>query len=235
MTMAASPDRAILFRFGVDIGDAITDGTDFHGDVVNVAARLQAECPPGGICVTRAVRDHMRGRLDLEFEELGALELKNIAYRVEAFVLHPSRPRQDPAEATKAAVAILTVSNVRRDTSSIRGLAGELISELSRRNSIIVIAPKSSFVARDYGIDVTRRGMAGSVSICGTSWQAFVAILSISTELLLLMVSRLRHCSPRAVQRSFLWRVGLVSSKCHTPIRKCPVVVESGFQRRGAV
>ena len=100
----------------------------------------------------------MRGRLDLEFEELGALELKNIAYPVEAFVLHPCKPRQDPAEATKVGGAILTVSNVRRDTSSIRGLAGELISELSRRNSIIVIAPESSFMARDYGIDVTRRG-----------------------------------------------------------------------------
>ena len=153
-----SPDRAILFRFGVDIGDAITDGTDFHGDVVNVAARLQVECPPGGICVTRAVRDHMRGRLDLEFDELGALELKNIAYPVEAFVLHPDKPRRYPAEAAKTAVGIVTVSNVRRDTSSVRGLAGELISELSRRNSIIVIAPESSFVARDYGIDVARRG-----------------------------------------------------------------------------
>jgi len=109
-----SPDRAILFRFGVDIGDAITDGTDFHGDVVNVAARLQVECPPGGICVTRAVRDHMRGRLDLEFEELGTLELKNIAHPVEAFILHPNKPHRYPAEAAKTAVAILTVSNVHR-------------------------------------------------------------------------------------------------------------------------
>ena len=148
-----SPDRAILFRFGVDIGDAITDGTDFHGGVVNVAARLQVECPPGGICVTRAVRDHMSGRLDLEFEELGALELKNIAYPVEAFVLRPDKPRRYPAEAAETAVAILTASNVHRDTSSVRGLAGELISELSRRNSIIVIAPESNFAA-----SVARRG-----------------------------------------------------------------------------
>ena len=80
-------DRAIRFRMGINIGDVIADGTDLHGDVVNVAARLQAECPPGGICVTRPVRDHMRDRLDLAFDELGALELKNIARRVEAFVL----------------------------------------------------------------------------------------------------------------------------------------------------
>ena len=43
------PDRAIRFRVGINIGDAIADGTDLHGDAVNVAARLQAECPPGGI------------------------------------------------------------------------------------------------------------------------------------------------------------------------------------------
>ena len=92
------PDRAIRFRVGINIGDAIADGTDVHGDVVNVAARLQAECPPGGICVTRAVRDHVHDRLDLAFEELGALNLKNIARPVEAFVLRLDtlRPRRSP-------------------------------------------------------------------------------------------------------------------------------------------
>jgi adenylate cyclase len=59
------PDQAIRFRVGINIGDVIADGTDLHGDGVNVAARLQAECPPGGICVSRAVRDHTLGRLDL--------------------------------------------------------------------------------------------------------------------------------------------------------------------------
>ena len=56
-------DRAIRFRVGINIGDVIADGTDLHGEGVNVAARLQAECPPGGICVSRAVRDHVHGRL----------------------------------------------------------------------------------------------------------------------------------------------------------------------------
>ena len=81
------PDRAIRFRVGINIGDAIADGTDLHGDAVNIAARIQSECPPGGVCVTRAVRDHVRGRLNLSFEEIGALNLKNIAYPVETFVL----------------------------------------------------------------------------------------------------------------------------------------------------
>ena len=62
-----SADRAIRFRVGIDIGDAIADGTDLHGDAVNVAARLQAECPPGGVCVSRSVRDHVHGRTRLGF------------------------------------------------------------------------------------------------------------------------------------------------------------------------
>jgi adenylate cyclase len=80
-------DRAIRFRVGINIGDVIASGTDLHGDGVNVAARLQAECPPGGICVSRAVRDHVHGRLDLVFSECGSLSLKNIDRPVEAFLL----------------------------------------------------------------------------------------------------------------------------------------------------
>src|SRR5690349_6045157 len=86
----AHPDRAIRFRIGLNIGDAIADGTELHGDVVNVAVRLQAECPPGRICVSRAVRDHVRDQPDLSFEELGALNLKNIARPIEAFLLRPA-------------------------------------------------------------------------------------------------------------------------------------------------
>src|SRR5690348_11166977 len=82
-------EQAIRFRIGINIGDTIADGTDLHGDAVNVAARLQAECPPGGICVARTVHDHVHGRLGVDFESLGSLSLKNISRRVEAFLLRP--------------------------------------------------------------------------------------------------------------------------------------------------
>jgi class 3 adenylate cyclase len=58
---------ALSVRVGVSLGDAIADGTDLHGEAVNVVARLQTECPPGGICVSRSVRDHVHGRLLLGF------------------------------------------------------------------------------------------------------------------------------------------------------------------------
>jgi predicted ATPase/class 3 adenylate cyclase len=81
------PDSCIQFRIGINVGDVIVDGTDVHGDGVNVAARLQAECPPGAVCMSRAVRDQVRDQLGLEFEIRGLLHLKNIAKPVEAFVV----------------------------------------------------------------------------------------------------------------------------------------------------
>jgi class 3 adenylate cyclase len=96
------PDRLIRFRIGINIGDAIADGTDLHGDAVNVVARLQAQCPPGGICVSRSVRDHVHGQLDLAFEALGQLHLKNITQPVEAFVVRLDAARTSSAEPAPA-------------------------------------------------------------------------------------------------------------------------------------
>jgi class 3 adenylate cyclase len=82
-------DRGMRLRIGVDLGDIIMDGMNFHGDGVITAARLQAVCPPGGVCVSRAVHERGGERLGLPFEALGPLVLKNVARPVEAFVLWP--------------------------------------------------------------------------------------------------------------------------------------------------
>jgi adenylate cyclase len=97
-----APDCRIRFRVGINIGDVIQDGTDLHGDGVNIAARLQTQCPPGGICVSRSIRDHVHGRLGLEFEAIGELTLKNIARPLEAFVLRldPEATDEPPARVT---------------------------------------------------------------------------------------------------------------------------------------
>jgi adenylate cyclase len=167
------PDRAIRFRVGINIGDAIADGTDLHGEAVNVAARIQAECPPGGICVTRAVRDHMRGRPDLTFEELGTLNLKNIARPVEAFVLRPASAvstseiaEQSLVYRTEAlslpdrpTIAVLPFANMSGDLEQeylSDGIANDIIAELSRSRALFVIARNSSFAYRGRAVDVKR-------------------------------------------------------------------------------
>jgi hypothetical protein len=84
-------DSRMRFRMGIHIGDAIHDGQNVHGDSANIAARLQAICPPGCVCVSEIVRDHIRG-VDLQFESLGEVRLKNIAKPIVAFVIRLDHP-----------------------------------------------------------------------------------------------------------------------------------------------
>jgi adenylate cyclase len=77
--------RRIDFRIGINVGDVIVEGDDIYGDGVNVAARLEGLAEPGGICVSRAVRDQIRDKLDLALDDLGEVEVKNIARPIRAF------------------------------------------------------------------------------------------------------------------------------------------------------
>jgi len=79
------PERRIEFRIGINIGDIIIEGGDIFGDGVNVAARLEALAEPGGICVSRVVRDQVRDKLDFSFEDLGEQQVKNIARPVRVY------------------------------------------------------------------------------------------------------------------------------------------------------
>ena len=93
------PDRRIRFRIGINIGDVIADGTDLHGDGVNIAARLEAECPVGGICVSRSVRDHVHGRLDLRVRadrRADAEEHRTTSRSVRPATDRPPRPANPP-------------------------------------------------------------------------------------------------------------------------------------------
>jgi adenylate cyclase len=80
-----APDHKILLRIGINLGDVIAEGGDIFGDGVNVAARLEALAEPGNIVVSRSVRDHVRDKLPLSFEDMGEIPVKNIARPVRAF------------------------------------------------------------------------------------------------------------------------------------------------------
>jgi adenylate cyclase len=166
-------DRAIRFRIGINIGDAIADGTDLHGDAVNVAVRLQAECPSGAVCVSRSVRDHVHGRLDLAFEARGLLHLKNIARPVEAFVVkldagsHADRPpAADAGEQAltlpdKPSLAVLPFTNMSGDAEQeyfVDGLVDDITTALARVSWFFVIARNSSFTYKGRAADVRQVG-----------------------------------------------------------------------------
>src|ERR1700722_14697832 len=69
-------DERIIFRIGINLGDIIGDGDDIYGDGVNIAARLEALAQPGGICISRVVRDQIRDKLPYPFEDLGEQNVK---------------------------------------------------------------------------------------------------------------------------------------------------------------
>jgi len=88
---AALPEaKRILYRVGVNLGDILIDGDDILGDGVNVAARLEGICEPGGVCLSASAYDQVRGRIEAEFADLGEQPLKNITRPVRVYGLSPS-------------------------------------------------------------------------------------------------------------------------------------------------
>jgi class 3 adenylate cyclase/TolB-like protein/Flp pilus assembly protein TadD len=83
----APEDKRIVFRIGINVGDIIIDDDDIFGDGVNIAARLESLCEPGGLCISRAVNEQIRDKLALSFVDLGEHTVKNIARAVGVFGL----------------------------------------------------------------------------------------------------------------------------------------------------
>src|SRR5690349_14780591 len=82
-------ERRISFRIGVNLGDVVVEEHDIFGDGVNVAARLEALAEPGGICISRTVRDQIRDKLAYAFEDMGEQSVKNIARPVRVYAFRP--------------------------------------------------------------------------------------------------------------------------------------------------
>jgi adenylate cyclase len=95
-------DKRITFRVGINLGDVIAGPDDIYGDGVNVAARLEALAEPGGICISRVVRDQIRDKLIYPFEDRGEQSVKNIARSVQVYALRPEAIAELPATSVLA-------------------------------------------------------------------------------------------------------------------------------------
>ena len=78
-------DKKMLFRIGINLGDVLVDGDDIFGDGVNVAARLEGLAEPGGICISNSAHEQVRDRIEITFDDMGEVEVKNIARPVRVF------------------------------------------------------------------------------------------------------------------------------------------------------
>ncbi len=174
-------DTAIVFRIGLHLGDLIVDGDDLYGDSVNVAARLEAESPPGGIVISGDVRNAVMGRLKATFDDLGNLTLKNIERPVQAFGVKwepldwkvaatptatPSIGAPPPADVPlplpdKPSIAVLPFQNMSGDPEQdyfADGMVEDIITALSRFKSLFVIARNSSFSYKGKSPDIRQVG-----------------------------------------------------------------------------
>lgn len=170
---AIPAQERIEFRVGINLGDVIAEEHDIFGDGVNVAARLEALAEPGGICVSRVVRDQVRDRLDYAFEDMGEQQVKNIArpVRVDRIVLGEPASPSEPLKAVpatpplplpdKPSIAVLPFQNMSSDPEQeyfADGIAEDIITALSRYPSLFVIARNSSFSYKGRAVDVKQIG-----------------------------------------------------------------------------
>jgi adenylate cyclase len=161
------PERRIILRIGVNLGDVVIEGDDLLGDGVNIAARLEQICEPGGVMISGAAYDQLPGKLDVRFAYAGEPRLKNIARPVRTYRLMPegrlSQLDPAPRASEKPVIAVLPFHNLSGDPEQVYfsdGMTEEVLTELSRFRELMVIARNSSFAFRGKSMDVREIGHA---------------------------------------------------------------------------
>jgi adenylate cyclase len=166
-------ERRIRFRIGINLGDVIVEEHDIFGDGVNVAARIEALAEPGGICVSRMVRDNVRDKLDYTFEDLGEQRVKNIARPVRVYALRcdgmagvplaSSSPATSasPIAAPRLSIVVLPFDHMGSDPEQqyfADGITEDLTTDLSRIAGMVVISRNTAFSYRNKPIDTQQLG-----------------------------------------------------------------------------
>lgn len=161
-----APERRLDIRVGVNSGEVILDGDDVFGTGVNVAARLEAISEPGGVCVSEAVYQQIRGVLDVRFTDMGTQRVKNIAEGVHAYAVHGSEGNSDTVSfgvrrdvAVGASIAVLPFDNFSGDPAQdyfVDGMVEEILTALARFKWLIVAARASTFAYKGRAVDVRR-------------------------------------------------------------------------------
>jgi len=157
--------RRLIFRIGLNIGDVIVRDGDLFGDVVNIAARLEALAEPGGICLSASAFEQLRGKLRaVSFEDMGEHRVKNISRAIRAYraaLGHPDQKPPVPAAQARPSIAVLPLDSMDRDPEQEHfadGLAEDLITDLAKVAGFHVIARNSTFVYKGRHINALQVG-----------------------------------------------------------------------------
>ena len=197
----APADQRITLRIGINLGDIIVEGSDIYGDGVNVAARLEALAEPGGVCVSDAVHQQVRDRLELVFDDLGELEVKNINRPVRAWKWAASNARTGPGPGSggdtlplpdKPSIAVLPFQNMTGDPEQeffADGITEDITAALTKFRWLFVIARNSAFAYKGRAVDIKDVGrelgvryiIEGSVRKAGNRLRVSVQLVEASS------------------------------------------------------
>ena len=189
-------DRRMLFRIGINLGDILIDGDDILGDGVNVAARLEGIAEPGGICISSSAYEQVRGKVPVDFTDLGEQALKNISrpIRVYAVGLSANIDRAIPplSSAPHLSIVVLPFANIGGDPEQeyfVDGVTESLTTDLSRISGAFVIARNTAFTFKGKAVDVMKLGrelnvryvLEGSVQRGGNRLRVNVQLIDAET------------------------------------------------------
>ena len=195
-TIADVDDRRIAFRVGINIGDVIVEPHDIFGDGVNIAARLESIAEPGGICISSAAYDHVRGRVGVEFADLGEQNLKNIPRPIRAYAVglnaNTDRAVSSVSAAPRLSMVVLPFVNIGGDPEQeyfVDGVTESLTTDLSRISGSFVIARNTAFTFKGKALDVRKLGrelniryvLEGSVQRSGNRLRVNVQLVDAET------------------------------------------------------
>ncbi|TYL86974.1 adenylate/guanylate cyclase domain-containing protein [Bradyrhizobium rifense] len=170
LTIDEPEDNHIAFRVGINIGDVIVEPHDIFGDGVNIAARLESIAEPGGICISSSAYDHVRGKVGIEFADLGEQNLKNIALPVRTYaavrdgpssetqVERASRARLSTPRLSIVVLPFANLSGDREQDYFVDGVTESLTTDLSRIAGSFVIAGNSAVSYKGRAVDLRQVG-----------------------------------------------------------------------------
>ena len=154
------PSQDIRYRLGINVGDVIVEGDDIYGDGVNVAARLQALAPVGGIAVSLGVRDQVAGKVACAFEDLGEVPVKGLDRPVRVFALRPVEGAPTLSSQTRVShrmsICVLPFTNMSGDPEQeyfSDGISEDIITDLSKVSALWVAARNTSFTFKGRHVD----------------------------------------------------------------------------------
>ena len=170
LTIGDAEDRCIALRVGVNIGDVIVEPHDIFGDGVNIAARLEGIAEPGGICISASAYDQVRGKVGVEFTDLGEQALKNIGRPVRTYAvvwdepnpaLPPERAGPDALSPPRLSIVVLPFANLSGDPEQeyfVDGVTESLTTDLSRISGSFVIGRHTAFTYKGKAVDLKQIG-----------------------------------------------------------------------------